>query len=85
MKAVAMIAIVGTATGLQLSRYNREDYDWDKMQKSGRNDFDSDEYECMAEAFGAMLSKTDNRWRFGSNLQYIIYKDLWENGNLGGT
>ena len=73
MKAVAMIAIVGTVTGLQLSGYNREDYDWDKMQNSGRNDFDSHEYECMAEAFGEMLTKTGNRGRFGNNLQYLIY------------
>ena len=56
MKAVAMIAIAGSATGLQLSRYNREDYDWDSMRKAGRNDFDSHEYECMAEAFGEAAS-----------------------------
>ena len=72
MKAVAMIAIVGTATGLQLSRYRREDYDWDSMRNSKKSDFNSYEYGCMAEAFGELASQLDSRSRFGNDLQNTI-------------
>ena len=72
MKAIATIAIIGTATSLQLSRYKRADYDWDIMRNSKKSDFNSYEFGCMADAFDNLANELGHREMFGNNLEKTV-------------